>query len=366
MTSSGRVAAAFVVCSLMAVASAMAQAPPPQPAPTDQSPPSAIEQALMEHACTATLPPPGAIESAEHEACIRAQLASLRADFGRDLGKLSGSDRRALDAGCGEVRVDRGREAYLECLTTQLVALRNRRGRGRAAAPVDAALPPPSPEGAPADATAAAGVQAPQAPVSPGRSYGLWIGVGLVALVVVGGGAFLAMRARRAPLKCRVCGSPVPVAGELCQKCRHEAADALRRAAAERAEEAKAQEEERRRKIEHEEEQRVQKARQEEEEQLRRQQQEEARQREKEERRRREEQAVQRSQAAAVEEEFNPYAVLEVARDAGKDAIAAAYEQAKLKSDPAQVSHLGMEVQEVFKAKALAVERAYQMLTTDS
>ncbi len=366
MTSLGWVPAAFVVWSVMAALPAMAQAPQPQPAQTDQSPATAIEQALMEHACTATLPPPGTIDSEAHEACVRAQLASLRADFGRDLGKLSGSDRRSLDAVCGEVRVDRGREAYLDCLRTQLVALRNRRNRGRAVAPADATVPPLSPGGAPTDAPAAAAVQESQAPVSPGRSYGLWIGVGLVTLVVAAGGVFLAMRARRAPLKCRVCGSAVPVAGELCQKCRHEAADALRRAAAERAEELKAQEEGRRRKIELEEEQRLQRARQEEEEQLRRQQQEEARERENEARRKREEEALRRSQAADVEEEFNPYAVLEVSRDAGKDAIQAAYEQAKQNSDPALVSHLGMEVQEVFKAKALAVERAYQMLTTET
>jgi hypothetical protein len=364
-------AAPFVACSLIAAFSAMAHAftPEPQAGQTDQSPPSAIEQALMEHACTATLPPPGAIESQAHEECIRAQLASLRADFGRDLGRLSASDRRTLDAVCGEVRADRGRDAYLDCLRTQLTSLLTRRGRGRVAAPAEATALSPASESAPYAAAPASAASAPQASPSPRRSYGLWIGVGLVTLVGAAGGVFLAMRARRAARKCRVCGTPVPVAGELCQKCRHEAAEALRKAAAERAEELRAQEEERRRKIELEEEQRLQKAQQEEDERLRRQQQEEARQRENDARRQREEEARQRrSQAAASQEtdEFDPYAILEVSRDAGKDAIRAAYEEAKVKSDPAQVSHLGMEVQEVFKAKSLAVERAYQMLTTEA
>jgi len=63
------------------------------------------------------------------------------------------------------------------------------------------------------------------------------------------------------------------------------------------------------------------------------------------------------------QEEFDPYAVLEVARNASKDDIRKAYEEAKVKCDPAQVSHLGDEVQEHFRSKSQAVERAYQILT---
>lgn len=356
MTSAGRVAASVVLWILMAPFAVMALANL-QAGAAEQSAPTAIEQALMEHACSTTLPL-GALASDVHEACLRGQLVMLRADFGRDLGRLSASDRRTLDSVCGGIREDRGRDAYLDCLGTQLASLRSRRSRGRAA-PSDAAAPPPAPVSAPSTTPAA---PAPQASLAVGRSSGLWIGAALLALGVAAGGVFLAMRARRAPRKCRVCGKDVPVAGELCQECRHEAAEALRRAAAERADEQRAQEEERRRKSELEEEQRRQRARQEEEERLRQQQQEEVRQRENEARRRREEEADRRSQAAASQEEFDPYAVLEVSRDASKDAIRAAYEEARLKCDPAQVSHLGMEIQEHFKAKLQAVERAYQML----
>jgi hypothetical protein len=362
MTSAGRVAASLVVWSLMVPFPGRAHGlvPEPQTGAADQSAPTAIEQALMEHACRATLPT-GALEGDVHEACLRSQLVVLRADFGRDLGRLSASDRRALDSACGEIRANQGRDAYLDCLRAQLTSLRDRRNRGRAA-PTEATALPPSPASAPST-TAAPLAPAPQAPQALARSSGLWIGAALLTLSVAAGGVFAVMKARRASRKCRVCGSDVPAAGELCQKCRHEAAEALRRAAAERAEEQRAQEEERRRKSELEEEQRRKKARQEQEERLRQQQQEEARRREDDARRRLEEEVRQRSQAAAPEEMFDPYAVLEVSRDASKDAIRAAYDEAKLKCDPALVSHLGMEVQEHFKEKAQAVERAYQMLT---
>ena len=92
-------------------------------------------------------------------------------------------------------------------------------------------------------------------------------------------------------------------------------------------------------------------------------QQEEARQRE-EHARHQEEEARQRSQSTVVAEEvFDPYAVLDVPKGASKVAIDAAYLEAKAKYDPEHVSHLGMDLQEHFKLKAQAVERAYQMLS---
>jgi preprotein translocase subunit Sec63 len=63
-----------------------------------------------------------------------------------------------------------------------------------------------------------------------------------------------------------------------------------------------------------------------------------------------------------AEDVFDPYAVLDVPGDASKEAIHAAYLEAKAKYDPDHVSHLGMDLQEHFKLKAQAVERAYQML----
>ena len=360
MASTAPWAASLVVWSLMAPLPVMAHGLrlEPQAGAADQSAPSAIERALVERACAATLPP-GAIETDAHEACLRAQLISMRADFGRDLGRLTGADRKTLDSVCGEIRASRGRDAYLDCLGTQLTTMRNRRNRGRAA-PVEAAALPPPVASAPSTVPA---TPAPQPSLFSGRSMGLWIGGAFLIVALVAGGVFVAMKGRRVVHKCRVCGADVPAGGNLCQKCRHEAAEALRQAAAGRADEQRAQEDERRRKVEREEEQRRQRAQQEEDERLRQQQQEENRLREDEARRLREEESHRRSLAAASDEEFDPYSVLEVSRDAGKDAITAAYEEAKSKCDPTLVSHLGMEVQEHFKAKLEAIERAYQTLT---
>ncbi len=59
---------------------------------------------------------------------------------------------------------------------------------------------------------------------------------------------------------------------------------------------------------------------------------------------------------------FDPYAVLGVTPAATADQIRAAYEQAKAKYDASQYEHLGGELQAHFRAKADAVERAFQML----
>ena len=67
--------------------------------------------------------------------------------------------------------------------------------------------------------------------------------------------------------------------------------------------------------------------------------------------------------AAGDPDTFDPYAILRVSRDAGQDAILAAYQQAKTKYEPDMVSHLGDEAQAHFKTKAEAVELAYQMLS---
>jgi preprotein translocase subunit Sec63 len=59
---------------------------------------------------------------------------------------------------------------------------------------------------------------------------------------------------------------------------------------------------------------------------------------------------------------FDPYVVLGIMPDATSDEIRAAYEDAKSKFDPGLVSHLGPEVQKYFKARAMALDRAYQLL----
>jgi hypothetical protein len=352
----------LIVCSLMAPFTVMALGAGLQVDTSDPSGPTAIEQALIEHACRGTRAG-GAPETNPYQECLSAQLLSLRADLGRDLGRLSTSERRTLDSVCGDIRAAGGREAYLECLSARLVSLRNRH-RGANPAPSDGS------------ALASPLVSAPTASLAPPArprswwSWGLWVGGTLLTVVVAVGGVLLAAKARRVPRKCRVCGADVPETGGLCPTCRHEAAEAVRSAALERAELQRTQEEEQRRQGGQGEEQRREKALQDEGE-ARLRQQEEARQREEdararedEARQRQQEEARQMSQLAVVSEEVSdPYLVLGVPRDASQEDISVAYQAAKLKYDPEQVTHLSMDIQEHFKAKALAVDRAYQALT---
>lgn len=88
-----------------------------------------------------------------------------------------------------------------------------------------------------------------------------------------------------------------------------------------------------------------------------------------------EEKTRKRSQAAAVrvapatpavstagDAVFDPYAVLNVPPEVCKDLISLAYHQAKKRFDPELVTHLGDEAQAHFRAKAEALDRAYEML----
>lgn len=352
MTSTQRASVPPIVWSLTAPFMVLTLGIGLQVGTPDPSPPTALEQALIDHICTAKRA--GTPGSDPYQECLSAQLLGLRADVGRDLGRLSAAERKTIDSVCSKVSAARGRDAYLSCLSGQLVSWRDRWNRAHPAP--SQGTPIPSPSVSPA----------PDGPAPPARqmrswSSGVWIGAALVTVIVAAGGVFLAVKGRRAPRKCRVCGMDVSNPGDLCQKCRHEAAEAMRHAAAERANHLRAQEEEPRRQREREEEQRRQSARQEEDARVR--QQEQARQRE-EEARQREEESDQRRQAdVASEEVFDPYAVLGVPRDASKEDIQTAYQQAKSKYDPDQVGYLSAELQEHFKAKAQAVDRAYRMLT---
>src|SRR5580693_3677802 len=102
MTSGRHEAVPLIVWSLMATLWVMAVAAGAQVIAPDPAGPSAIEQALMEHACVVTLT--RAAEAAEHQECLSARLLSLRSDFGRDLDRLSVSERRTLDAVCSKIR----------------------------------------------------------------------------------------------------------------------------------------------------------------------------------------------------------------------------------------------------------------------
>ena len=320
---------------------------------------SPIEQALIERACSTAAS--GALGSDRHEECLQTRLVSLRADFGNDLSKLSGAERRKIDSACGPIRASRGREAYLDCLGQQLAVIQARLSRSRAAT---SETPAP----------AVASIDAPVAtPVPPARnltatSYLIWLAVtlttaGTAALVVL-----QLTRLRRARRVCKVCGTRVGESGDLCPACRHVAAETLRSAATERAERQRAQEDQERRQRERDEEQRLQQAREAEDERLR---QEELARRTDEaahgpddETRRHAEAAEPPRRAAADEEDvvFDPYAILGVAKDTSPDAIRVAYEQAKSKYDLEQVADLGFEVKQHYIARAEAVDRAFQML----
>src|SRR4051812_39734659 len=84
-------------CALAAALAAAFQTTPP-----DASPPTPIEQALIDHDCSAKRYAGGS--EAEYDACATAQLTALRADFGRDLKGLSTAERRTLDSICSRVQ----------------------------------------------------------------------------------------------------------------------------------------------------------------------------------------------------------------------------------------------------------------------
>jgi hypothetical protein len=388
-------ARAFVtslVGSLLPLLSAVASGAPMQAGTQSSGTPSAIEQALVEYRCDQTRAP-GAPRTDVFQECLRVQLVSLRDDFGSSLSRLSAAERRMLDSACNRVSEVRGRQAYVGCMSEQLVALSGRRARARPAvptakpAPLAAApaaptarpAPPSAPPAQPAataeapiatsplpEATEAPTIPAPAAAPSPYSP--LLVGLVIVGLSLMAVAAFMTMRARgeeAAVRACRICGGDVQDSGDLCQKCRHDAAAAVKRASTERADQQHAQREALRQQ-EEEEKQRRLKTFEEEEQRLR--QQEAARQadiarREEESRRRDEQLRLEQEARDAAAKVFDPHAILGVPQGASEEAIRAAYEEALAKYDPEHVAHLGPELKAHFKKKAEAVERAYRLLT---
>lgn len=331
------------------------------------------------------------------EACLRDQLTYLRNEFGKDLRKLAAAERGAIDRACSALRVERGRDEYVACLADRLTRVTKARGRALPSVPTpvanaghasgDVSTPPSaSPETAAGGAATSEPSPAEAPAPTNGRPWAAWLG-GLVALCGAGAWALIARRRPKPALACcRVCGE-LAQTGDLCATCRHEAADAQRRAAAERSEtpasttghpavstdgvaraeapataptagvastattraapltEAQAFETRRR---EHEQtvQARIERER------------EDARAQEAERRR------WQEAAAAAMAEDspIDPRSVLGVSADATPEQIRAAYEQAKDKYSPDLVSHLGSELQDLYRTKAQAVERAYQLL----
>jgi hypothetical protein len=365
LTSARYLPAASMGWSLKALVAVMALGAGLQAEARDPSVPTAIEQALIERACSARQDP-GTLEPDDHVQCLGTRLVALRADFGRNLNRLSASSRRRLDSTCGRLAIAERRESYLDCLSAQLVVLRNRSNPvpGKTSTSQEATLP--------ALVVSASVASPPLTPQTSSWSSALVIGGTLMTTLVLSGVVRVA-KSRRARRVCRVCGATVPDTGALCQTCRHDAAAALRRAAAERATRS-VRDEEQRGPQRHQEEQRRLEAREDEREQLRKQEaarllelEAAARLREKDARRLQAEgEDLRRSQATVLagmgKEAFDPYTILGVPRDTGLEEIRSAYQEAKLKYDPDQVAHLGDEIQQHFTAKAQDVERAYQML----
>jgi len=324
-----------------------------------------IEQALIEQACSA--PPAIAIDPDKHDECLHAKLTSLRADFGRDLNKLSSGDRRRIDAACEQIRGAERREGYLSCLASQLTALHARwnRGRGAAAETAQVAAASPDPQ------WVAAAAPAPGSNASPSRTWVVVVVLTLTTLSAAALGLFFAMKARpRTPSVCRVCGTGVEGAGDLCASCRREAAETVRRAAADRADRQRAHDDQQRHQQEQEEEEQRRLAEEAEEAQQR--QREMARQsaeavlKAEEEARLRDAERSEEAERHPVPDDenavFDPYRVLAVSPDANADVIRAAYDHARSKYDLGHVEGLGDEIKQHYSLKAQEVDRAFQML----
>jgi len=341
-----------MVCALLAATSDVRA----QSGPADSLVPTAIEEALIEHACGA-LRPAGTLENEVYLACRNRQLLALRTDFGRDLKRLSPAQRRTIDSACTSLRASQGQDAYVECLTARLSSLR---GRGN---PVATELVASS---AAAEQVALVAPSPSPTPAASGRAA-VWIGTGLVAMIVVAaGGAFVVRNPKRRLGACRTCGVKLLERGDLCQPCRHEAADVLRRATAERADQARVQEDEQRRQAARDVEQQQAAVEEEARRQQREAAKEQARQEEERAQRQRDDEARQQRQVdvSAAEDEFDPYAVLGLPQGASSVDVDEAYKTVRSKFDLDLVADMGVELQEHMKRKAEAVERAYEALST--
>ena len=334
----------------------MVQTEPPTAPPT-----TALERALVERTCDVMISKQGPA-AVDRSMCIDDQLVSLRGDFGVNLTKLSPADRGRLDRLCSPLEGAVTHEAYLDCVLGQLAPLHEKLHRAKADS-AGTAVP------AATDIAPSTAVALPVA--APKSSHLLLYGVAGGSIVVLGAaaGLFVAMKKRKPVTHpCSSCGAPVEDAGAMCAACRHKIAEERRQAAADRA--AEAADAERRRK-EAEEAAVLAEARAQEQakqaaidEETRR------REAEEEERRRREDDAkrspIGGASASSEEDAMDPHAVLGVPKSADADTIRKAYEAAKTKYDPENVSHLSPEVQQHYREKGEAAERAFQMLTQPS
>jgi flagellar biosynthesis GTPase FlhF len=183
------------------------------------------------------------------------------------------------------------------------------------------------------------------------------------------GVALLSFGSRSKSRACRVCGGEA-TESDMCQKCRKDAAERVRRAAAERQKKESAKDEEQRRYQQRDADLKARIAREAEQ---ARQMQEELAKRVEAERLQREQLAAPRAAAPAAqastaidpmtgEEVFDPYKVLNIPRELSKEFIELVYHEAKKRLDPDLVEFCGDEAKAHFKAKAEALDRAYEIL----
>ena len=357
---------------------ALATAVPPQTAASQQNEPeewsawTPIERALADRACAGVRGEVAGYDA--HGKCVGARLATMRADFGKDLNQLLPAERKKIDKACSRLMTTRGRERYLDCLHAQLASLPARTG----------STSPPLPAEEPVVEVLTSMVEIIEAPktASPTVLSASFVSLhplqsaGALLITIAGSaGLVFFVKSRRVRHACRVCAVAVSD-GDLCPNCRHDAAEAVRHAAADRAAQKQAVEDDKRREEVRAEEQRQQKVRAEQEAARRqleedhrreheaRLREEDRQQREDFDRRQADESEVTQAAASAAAA-LDPFAVLGVARGASDEAIRAAFEIAKLTYDPEEVSHLGIDAQERYAAKLRAAERAYQMLAGD-
>ena len=354
MSSHHRPVVSTFACTVVVVAAAasLVRAQPPDAAAPD--PPTRVEEALIQYRCDASSGAADALDPGSQ--CLSLQLASLRVDFGYNLGRLAAADRKKIDAACPSPGRPETRDAYVRCLDANLRAIHDRSL---------VATPPSAADEASAPAPSIVGtVQADSRSRSTARTI-VELTLGSGVLLVAGIGTVMMRRRWTPPVAahaCRVCGVTRFDGGDLCPTCRHEVAAAARQAAAERRTEIG----ERRTEVG---EQRTEGGEQ------------------------RAEEPVEIAPAVVVEatpaahetrpeqpshvsSDFvispppdaaeprpsNPYTILGVSPQSNADEIRAAYQAALERYDESAVSFLGNDVQQHFAAMRRAVEEAYHAL----
>ena len=330
---------------------------------------SSDDRGMIESACRKQRMSRG---PAAYYGCINQQLAALASHPDRpSLAGVASDQRATIESACQTERMYRGPAAYYGCVSQQLAIL-SRRERRRLGLQPDEQISvnlgafgtthkPANPQqssrsgsagpklsgspGTKLQAPQPANAAAPSVPMGSGPEDSapsfstIAIGVAGTALAVfvLGFGFKLFRRPQRSP--CARCGTPVSRAVSHCASCVMAMQEEARRASAQSQAEKRHRVDEQRRQREHAEEE------------------------------------ARRSYSSGEETGghrqepaddghygFDPYVVLGVARDAGKEDIRAAYLREMASYHPDKVSHLGAELQELAKRKAQAINRAYEEL----